>query len=126
MTNVPTERLETGRLISRALGTHEGRAMLAGFGYVSGAPIIACEWDTTISEVMGDLRASAPSVNLAAVAIRKGGELYWMGVTPTKPGDVEDTVSGASTIGMFYQALQAEPWRVRISNMTSARALVPA
>lgn len=126
MTGVSQERIKTARLIGSHLATRDGRQLLGRNGYESGAPIIASEWETPVEDVMGELR-SASKAKQAVVAIRRGDRLYWMSVTPTTPAEAKDKVSGASTIGMLYQAVaqSVSPWAVRVTSMSQARVLLP-
>ncbi|UTT64922.1 hypothetical protein NMQ01_09255 [Janibacter sp. CX7] len=125
---VASERLQTARAIGRVLGTVEGRDFLVHNGHVSGTPIIACEWDTSLDEVIQNLRAANPQTAQAAVAIRRGEGLHWMGISPSSASDAgkDGDVHAGSTMGMLYQALQESGLSLRVTNLSVARAMVLA
>lgn len=128
MTEPSSERIETARVIGRAVASPKGRKFLQSNGYQSGTPILACEWDTAVDEVIQRMRPSSASENVV-VAIRKGERLSWMNFT-ARTGTREGAapVHAKSTMGMLYQATQNEGSRlsVEVTNMTLAsRMLAP-
>lgn len=127
MTGISSDRITTARLIGKCLATRSGRRLLDHNGYESGAPIVASEWDTPVDDVISEVRAATKTAQ-AVIAIRRGEDLYWMGFSPATSSERANPVSGASTIGMLYQAVEqaANPWDVRVTTMSQARVLLPA
>lgn len=122
------ERVETAKLIGRAIGSASGRELLAQNGYRSGSPIVAVEWDTSMEELMRHIRAARP-VDQVAVGIRKQDELVWMGVGPSTQADLEDQEAHSSaTVGHLYQVISGNRrgLRVKVTNLSSARVLMSA
>lgn len=125
-TVIGAERAKTARLVAAHLASRAWRTAVRLNDYPAATPIVACEWDETVGDVMARTRAARPS-SIAVIAIRRGDELKFMAVEPTEPGSASGKVSPASSIGMFYQALeQSGSWTVQITASTTARALAIA
>lgn len=125
-TVVSAERAKTARLIAVHMASRAWRLTALANDYPAGTPIVACEWEETVGEVMVRTRAARPS-SMALIAIRKGNELKFMAVEPSEPGTASGKVNPASSIGMFFQALeQSGSWTVQITAGTTARALASA
>lgn len=94
--------LQAARLLGRLLSTPDGRKFFADNNYESGTPIIACEWQDRISEVIDRAHQEDPPVVLA---IRKDEALCMMTIQPGTPTDIEDRGAAHpnSTIGMLYE-----------------------
>lgn len=126
MSAVTRDRATTARLITRYLTTPEWRTIMKLNDYRPGTPLIACEWDEPIGDVMDRVGASRPT-NSAFLAIRRDETLLWMGVEPAPQEPCEGTVGDSSTIGMLYDAVsQSKTWTVRVTNSATARVLVAA
>ena len=128
MTVPSPDRIETARLIGRTVGSSDGREFLRRNGHGPGVPIIACEWDTRVAEVVERVRASGAS-SMVAVAIRRDEELKWMSLVSSKGEPPSGpSVHGDGTMGMLYQATRNEGrLSVQVTNLTAAhRMLAPA
>lgn len=94
--------LQAARLLGKLMSTPGGRKFFADNDYKSGMPIIACEWEDRIGDVIDRAHQQSPPVVLA---IRNGDDICMMTIKPGTPTDIEDrgVAHPNSTIGMLYQ-----------------------
>lgn len=116
MAELTAERKATAKLAMRYLMKPETRKHLKEHGFEPQAPVVACEWESSVSEVLGMLRMQDGSKHVI-VLIRKDEEILTLFATTEEAPDDSVSVSasemhGQSTIGLVYETLQVAKYAV--------------
>ncbi|WP_420097065.1 hypothetical protein [Brevibacterium sediminis] len=117
--------LQAARLLGKLLATPAGRQFFADNDYKSGMPIVACEWEDRIGEVIERAHREVPPVVLA---IRNEEDVCMMTIQPGTPDDIEErgVAHPNSTIGMLYEdsarSKKGTTYQITAWDPTEARA----
>ncbi|MBB2958881.1 hypothetical protein [Pseudoclavibacter helvolus] len=112
MTEMSAERRKTAKFVMRYLSNGENKKRLRASGFTPTTPLIACEWESTVSEVRAMMRRQDGAQQLF-VLIRREEKIYTLAGSTVKGEDVPveaialQGLDANLEIGMVYDSLNA-------------------
>lgn len=133
-TDSNTDRVKSGRLAVRFLADPEVRESFRRASVPSDAPVIVCEWDTSMGEVMAMIKRAVATTpkdpEHAIIAFRRDEDMHTIIATSSKIQILGDYISASdvhanSSIGHVYEALEPNKrWQFDFVSKASAEPAV--
>lgn len=121
-----SERIKSGRMAVRLLADPQVRESLRRASVPFDAPVVVCEWETSMGEVMCMIErgcaAASAQVEHVVIAFRRQDEMFTIIASSSDVQVLGDYISAseihaASPIGHVYEALQPhKKWNLDFAN----------